>query len=99
MKANTLRNCWKKLALAVLGVSLGIMNSMAASALSPAGLRCEYASNPTAIGVTQPRLSWVVETGKGQRGILQGAYQVLVASSPELLRRDQIGRASCRERV
>ena len=89
MKANTLRNCWKTLALAVLGVSLGIMNSLASPALSPSALRCEYAANPAAIGVAQPRLSWVVETAKGQRGILQGAYQVLVAGSPELLRRDQ----------
>jgi alpha-L-rhamnosidase len=43
-------------------------------------LRCEYLSNPLGIDVEKPRLSWVLTAGP--RGRQQGAYQVLVASSP-----------------
>jgi alpha-L-rhamnosidase len=51
------------------------------------GLRCEYRENPLAIDVARPRLSWIIASGR--RGEIQGAYQVLVASSPERLARDQ----------
>ena len=47
------------------------------------GLRCEQMINPQGIDARAPRLSWQI-TGT-QRGILQTAYQVLVASSPETL--------------
>ena len=47
---------------------------------------CEYTVNPLGIDVTQPRLSWVFESDR--RGVLQQAYQVLVASSPEGLSTD-----------
>jgi alpha-L-rhamnosidase len=49
----------------------------------PTTLRCEYFVNPLAIDVALPRLSWVVNDQS--QGALQTAYQVLVASSPELL--------------
>jgi alpha-L-rhamnosidase len=50
-------------------------------------LRCEYLKNPLGIDVEQPRLSWLIAAGpRGQR---QTAYQVLVASTPENLQRDQ----------
>jgi len=42
-------------------------------------LRCEYASNPLGIDVTSPRFSWQIV--HPQRGQLQSAYQVLVASN------------------
>ena len=51
--------------------------------LRPARLRCEYAVNPLGIDVTEPRLSWIVESG--QRGQRQTAYRILVASSEENL--------------
>jgi alpha-L-rhamnosidase len=55
-------------------------------------LRCEYRENPLGIDVVKPRLSWVIED-RGQttkvRGQRQTAYQVLVASTPELLAKDQ----------
>src|SRR5437660_3615862 len=50
-------------------------------------LRTEYLDNPIGIGETSPRLSWWCESEK--RGDMQSAYQVLVASSPSLLARDQ----------
>jgi alpha-L-rhamnosidase len=50
-------------------------------------LRCEYRRDPLGIDTTKPRLSWIIHSK--QRGQRQTAYQVLVASSPELLARDQ----------
>ncbi len=46
-------------------------------------LRCEYLVNPPAIHQTAPRLSWIVEGS--ERGSLQTAYQILVASSMDSL--------------
>ena len=51
--------------------------------LAPANLRCEYLKNPVGIDVRQPRFAWVLR--HTERAQMQSAYQVLVASSPELL--------------
>lgn len=55
-------------------------------------LRCESCENPLGIDAARPRLSWQTEIG-GQgsedRGQRQTAYQILVASSEELLKQDQ----------
>jgi alpha-L-rhamnosidase len=56
----------------------------AGKGLRPAHLRCEYRVNPLGIAETNPRLSWIVESG--ERGQRQTAYRVLVASSPALLK-------------
>jgi len=50
-------------------------------------LRCEYRTDPLGIDVERPRLSWVIESAR--RDERQTAYQVLVASSEELLKKDQ----------
>ena len=54
-------------------------------------LRCEYLKDPLGIDAKIPRLSWVIEGGQetGSREQQQTAYHVLVASSPELLAKDQ----------
>ncbi len=50
-------------------------------------LRCEYRTSPVGIETVQPRLSWVIESK--DRGVMQSAYQVLVASSRENLRKEK----------
>ena len=57
----------------------------------PTHLRCEFRKDPLGIDVANPRLAWNLETGdlKPERGVRQNAYQVLVASTPELLDKDQ----------
>jgi alpha-L-rhamnosidase len=50
--------------------------------LAPVNLRTEYKISPV-IDVKTPRLSW--ELKSKSRGQVQSAYQILVASSPELL--------------
>jgi len=58
-------------------------------------LRCEYQNNPLGIDVEKPQLSWVIEAEdeggilNHRRGIRQTAYQILTASTPELLAKDQ----------
>jgi alpha-L-rhamnosidase len=50
-------------------------------------VKCEYRSNPLGIDVLQPRLTW--ELSSPDRGAAQKAYQVLVASDPDRLAKDE----------
>lgn len=75
---------------------------MAGADVKPEDLRCEYLKEPVGIDVAKPRLSWVIkeQDGKGtaaspggrlgqamaQRGIMQSSYQILVATSDNLLK-------------
>lgn len=54
-------------------------------------LRCEYLEDPLGIDAAKPRLSWVMDAPQSKitRSVRQTAYQVLVASSPELLAKDK----------
>ena len=58
-----------------------------AEAAAPTGLTTEYQSNPIGIDAAQPELSWLLTST--QRGERQTAYQILVASSPELLTKNR----------
>jgi hypothetical protein len=53
------------------------------SGLGVGTLRCELIENPLGIDEARPRLSWLLESG--ERGQLQSAYRILVATSPERL--------------
>jgi len=55
--------------------------------LAADGLTCEYLVDPLGIDVVKPRLSWLLTPGP--RGRRQSAYQILVSSSPENLRKDR----------
>ncbi|MHB1035131.1 MAG: glycoside hydrolase family 78 protein [Pirellulales bacterium] len=57
------------------------------SGLTVEDLRCEYRIDPVGLDVVRPRLSWTLASD--QRGQKQTAFQVLVASSPEALARDE----------
>jgi alpha-L-rhamnosidase len=50
-------------------------------------LRCEYQQNPLCIDAEYPRLSWTLSSP--ERNKRQTAYQILVASSVELLAADK----------
>jgi alpha-L-rhamnosidase len=51
--------------------------------LSIADLKCEYATNPIGLDIKRPNFSWEVESEV--RGVMQSAYQILIADSPEKL--------------
>src|SRR5689334_25207999 len=55
--------------------------------LAPINLKCEYLTNPIGIDVRLPRFGWVDR--HTDRAQAQSAYQLLVASSPELLAQDK----------
>jgi len=52
--------------------------------MNPSSLRCESLTNPLGLDVSQPRLSWILPPST-RRGVQQSAFQILVASTPELL--------------
>ncbi|MEI7902313.1 MAG: alpha-L-rhamnosidase N-terminal domain-containing protein, partial [bacterium] len=85
--------------VAVACTAIAMSSIPAVAATEVTNLRCEYRENPLGIDVLRPRLSWKLETGKletrnskletGIRGIRQSAYQVVVASSEALLKKDK----------
>ena len=60
--------------------------SHARSELTPTRLRCEYRANPEGIGETAPRLGWELQVKPDVRGARQTGYEILVASSPKLIK-------------
>jgi alpha-L-rhamnosidase len=56
---------------------------MGTAFLFVAALHCEFLVNPMGLETQHPRLGWVLRAP--ERGQSQSAYQVLVASTPELL--------------
>jgi alpha-L-rhamnosidase len=66
---------------------MGTVSANVAVAVTVGQLRCEYLRNPLGIGETSPRLSWIIESDR--RREIQTAYQILVASTAELLAADK----------
>ncbi|HEV7301405.1 MAG TPA: family 78 glycoside hydrolase catalytic domain [Tepidisphaeraceae bacterium] len=59
---------------------------MSNASIAPVDLRCEYQTNPIGLGETQPRLSWKLSASDANaRNLKQSAYQILVASSVDVL--------------
>jgi alpha-L-rhamnosidase len=79
----------KILAMGLLGL-ICCGSLQAASELVPTQLLCEYLTNPLGIDEPKPRLSWQCSAiDPTSRGLTQDSYQVVVASSPEMLAKDQ----------
>lgn len=55
--------------------------------ISAVHLKCEMTENPLAVNTNQPRLSWQLVSK--ELNVTQSAYQILVASSQEKLKKDQ----------
>jgi hypothetical protein len=68
--------------LIVFGLA-GLCLSSFAWAGEPESLRCEDSASPLNVDVQRPRLGWIYTAP--ERGAGQSAYQVLVASSPQVL--------------
>ena len=65
-----------------LALALSMLSCRGAG-LRVEGLQCEYRVNPLGLDVPKPRLSWLLDSS--ERGQRQTAYQVLVATSLDLL--------------
>ena len=74
----------RKILLMLFSFSAGGLPPLAARA-TVTYLRCEYRANPEGIGELHPRLGWILQAEAGARGVRQTAYQIIVATSPELL--------------
>jgi len=83
-------------AIALLAVMF--MGGISSAEVAVQNLRCEYLADPLGIDVARPRLNWVIAALKSEignlkseipRGQKQTAYQVLAASTPELLAKDK----------
>ena len=77
----------KRRATVMLMALAFVVGHPVAAAASLANLRCEYRADPLGIDTPKPRLCWEIQSDK--RGERQTGYRVLVASTPELLARDQ----------
>jgi len=63
---------------------------LAADSVSVTSLRCEFRDTPLGIDSPQPRLSWNLKPASPAfRGLMQTAYQVMAASSADVLAKDQ----------
>jgi alpha-L-rhamnosidase len=60
--------------------SLSAPESPAASSIGPTALRVEYLTDPLAVHIREPRVSWQLSS-KGSRGARQTAYQVIVSTT------------------
>ncbi|MES1210458.1 MAG: alpha-L-rhamnosidase N-terminal domain-containing protein, partial [Pseudomonadota bacterium] len=58
---------------------------VAQSPIVPQRLRGELRDSPLGVQTATPRLSWELAAAGGARGLTQSAYEVLVATSPEVL--------------
>src|SRR5690606_27454727 len=66
-------------------ICLGLFIQDAEAQLLPTRLRCEYLENPSVVDVLNPRLSWVNVAKEGDRGQVQTAREIQVASSKQKL--------------
>jgi alpha-L-rhamnosidase len=67
-------------------ICLILMGIASHAKISPNKLNCEYLTDPAVVDVLQPRLGWINLAGKAERGQMQTAWQIRVASSPEKLK-------------
>ncbi len=68
--------------------ALTLLSLQLAAEMLPVDLRCEGKVNPLAVP-GEPRLTWQLATPGKTRAQMQSAWQVLVASSPDLLAPDR----------
>ena len=86
MLFSILKKLFVFLPIIIVGLSCSKTEKIASEVVVTA-LKCEYAINPLGIDKLKPRLSW--ELRSSQRGEKQTAYQILVASTPENLRKNR----------
>jgi alpha-L-rhamnosidase len=68
---------WFHIILIALFMSVGTIRAM-----NVVQLKCEYRTNPLGIDTEKPRLSWILNSK--ERGDVQTAFQILVASTKDL---------------
>jgi alpha-L-rhamnosidase len=54
--------------------------------ITPSKLTCEYLQNPSVVDVLKPRLSWINTAVAGERGQMQSAWEIRVATAVNRLK-------------
>lgn len=72
--------------LFIITLSLVLSFAFSSAAMVVEQLACEQRTNPLGVDVEQPELSWILQSPI--RGDRQTAYQILVASTESLLKKD-----------
>jgi hypothetical protein len=75
------------LALTIASILAAETDTPPPSTAKVVDLRCEFQTNPVVVNTPLPRFSWRIETE--ERGVWQAAYQILVATTPDLLSKDK----------
>ncbi len=76
--------------LAVVLPLFALVSSVSAASLRPGQLRCEFRDSPLGVDAPRPRLSWQLTASDPKaRNLHQTAAHILVASSGEILARDE----------
>ena len=87
MRSNLLKQFSLFVCLAVVFALWGLVRAEAAAGPeAPNTLRCEYMDDPVGVDTADPRFAWIL--AHSERAEKQTAYQVLVATKPELLKQD-----------
>jgi hypothetical protein len=78
----------------LIGIALlsgaGLHAAPLACTVVPARVRCEYRVDPLGIDSPRPRLDWILQpVNPADKGLSQSAYEVLAASSQEMLAKDK----------
>lgn len=63
---------------------------VAAGKIKPSKLTCEYLDNPSVVDVVKPRLAWIDIAEEGERGQIQTAWQIRVATSVKKLEKPDL---------
>jgi alpha-L-rhamnosidase len=96
-----LTSCIPSAGLKFLGLILGLVSGLSltpatgatettAPVITLQRLRCEYLVDPLGLDTARPRLDWILAaTGETPRHLSQASYHILVASSAEILAKDQ----------
>lgn len=58
--------------------------------IAPTRLTCEYMQNPSVVDVLRPRLAWINIAGKNERGQIQTAWQIRVATTKSMLEKPDL---------
>jgi alpha-L-rhamnosidase len=66
-------------------ISLLFVTATIYSTVIPVDLRCDFWVNPQGIDVSKPVLSWTIKVDPEKRAMRQTAYEIIVASSIEML--------------
>src|ERR1700751_3109010 len=78
---------WAAATYILAGGAMPLPRQSGGGPAAPNTLRCEYMEDPLGVDTSEPRFAWVLE--HSDRAEKQTAYQLLIATKPDLLKQDR----------